>query len=137
METINSIYNNDKNITCYKYNFKNKISTKLKKINNNKKKILIVEGIFAHRLNLNYKQTLNIICQSNQAICYQRRLNRDVLERGRNINEVNSRFTNSWNLFYRNVKRYLRSNKLIYIDSSDKKDYKEIIENIKEFKYKN
>lgn len=129
-DTINSLYRNDKLISFYKYNFKKKRSTRCIK-RNDFKKTLILEGIFAHRLNINYKQSINIICEGNKKICYTRRLNRDLLERDRKMDEVNKRFNKSWYLYYNNLKNYIRSNKVIYINTIDSNNYEQLIRKLK------
>ena len=76
-KAIKSIHNNEEKIILYNYEFKNRKSSKLSKKDKTKTQFLIVEGIFAHRIDIDYKKTINIICQENKEICYQRRLKRD------------------------------------------------------------
>ena len=44
-------------------------------------------------------------------ICFNRRLKRDQLERGRTSKEVERKFNKSWNLFYKNIQNYLNKNR--------------------------
>tara|TARA_Y100001968_G_C19218354_1_gene648369 strand:+ start:200 stop:814 length:615 start_codon:yes stop_codon:yes gene_type:complete len=129
IKTIASIYNKEKYTIFYNYDFKKKKSTKLKREIEYKKsdKIVILEGIFAHRLDVNYKDTINILCEEKKEICYQRRLNRDQLQRKRNKEEIDKRFSKSWNLYYNNLKRYINDNKVILLNQSDIKSYKKLI----------
>tara|TARA_Y100001968_G_C19343144_1_gene710620 strand:+ start:574 stop:1185 length:612 start_codon:yes stop_codon:yes gene_type:complete len=131
--TIHSISNKDRLITFYHYDFKRKLSSRSKmKINyNGENQFLILEGIFSHRLDLNYHETINILCEEKKEICFKRRLKRDQLERGRNIREVNKRFTRSWYLFYQNIKNYLHSNKVITINPVDEISYSKLVYNLK------
>ena len=61
----------------------------------------------------------------------QRRLNRDLLERDRKMDEVNKRFNKSWYLYYNNLKNYIRSNKVIYINTIDSNNYEQLIRKLK------
>ena len=61
-KTIKSIYRNEKTIIFYRYDFKKKKSTKSIKYRTQQTKFLIIEGIFAHRVDLDYKNALNIFC---------------------------------------------------------------------------
>ncbi len=128
IETLNSYYNNT-SVILYNYDFKIKKSTKSlqnsKTCNTNR--ILILEGIFAHRLELNYKQTINIICKEEKNICYQRRLKRDKKERGRKKEEIKKRFNSSWDLYYKNVDKYLKNNEVIEVNTEDKFSYEVLI----------
>ena len=128
-KTIKSIYIKDRLISYYKYDFRGKRSSKSKKIINYKQdnQYLIVEGIFAHRLDLNYQNTVNIVCYELKENCYKRRLERDQLERGRDIREVNKKFNKSWYLYNRNIKKFLNSNKVIYINTYDKNSYTKLV----------
>tara|TARA_Y100001968_G_scaffold87920_1_gene78944 strand:- start:216 stop:827 length:612 start_codon:yes stop_codon:yes gene_type:complete len=133
IKTIKSINNNEGRIILYNYEFKSRKSTKLIKTNKNHIKFLIVEGIFAHRLNLNYKKTINILCQENKEICYQRRLKRDELERGRLRQEVDRKFTKSWNLFFKHLTNPINKYLFYRINTIDKFSYTELITNIYDF----
>lgn len=42
---------------------------------------LILEGIFAHRLDLNYKETINIVCEEEKQICFKRRLKKGSIRK--------------------------------------------------------
>ena len=129
MKTLKCIHNKDRSITSYKYNFKRKDSSK-SKVNINYEggnQFLILEGIFAHRLDLNYKETINIVCAEEKGVCFKRRLKRDQLERGREINDVHQKFDMSWYLFYKNVHRYLNYNDVFSISTQDKISYNKLI----------
>tara|TARA_Y100001968_G_scaffold303293_1_gene317347 strand:+ start:445 stop:1047 length:603 start_codon:yes stop_codon:yes gene_type:complete len=133
LKTIDSIYKRKKEVLFYKYNFKNKISTKsFRNIEiYNLNRFLIVEGIFAHRLGLNYRETINIVCREEKNICYQRRLIRDQLLRGRNSNEINNKFTRSWNLYHQNSRLYINNNNIISLNLNDLVSFNKLIEFIK------
>tara|TARA_Y100001968_G_scaffold148070_1_gene135444 strand:+ start:619 stop:1227 length:609 start_codon:yes stop_codon:yes gene_type:complete len=133
LKTIDSIYKRKKKILFYNYNFKNKISTKsFRNIEiNNLSRFLIVEGIFAHRLDLNYRETINIVCSEEKNMCYQRRLMRDKLLRGRNSNEINKKFTRSWNLYHHNSRLYIKNNNIISVNQNDLISFNKLIELIK------
>lgn len=133
IKTISSIYKKEKYTSFYNYDFSRKISSKstsqIKYRNNNG--FIILEGIFAHRLDLNYNESINILCKENKEICYQRRLKRDQKERNRNKKEVNKKFNKSWNLYFRNLNRYINSNEVISINISDKNCYEKLINKLK------
>ena len=86
-----------------------------------------MEGIFAHRLDLNYNNTFNILCLEDKEICLERRLRRDKLNRGRSEDEIIKRFSSSWNLFDINFKSYIKYKQFIKINTSDKIDYNNLI----------
>ena len=137
--TLNSIHNKDKLITFYQYDFKRKQSSHSKKRINYKgdNQFLILEGIFAHRLDLNYQETINIICEENKEICFKRRLIRDKLERNRNTSEVNRKFTRSWNLFYKNIISYIDINRKISLNPVDKISYDKLVDYLQNITKKN
>ena len=129
MKTLKSIHNKDSSITSYKYNFKRKDSSKSKvRINHEgENQFLILEGIFAHRLALNYNDTINIVCAEEKEICFKRRLKRDQLERGRETSEVSQKFDKSWYLFYKNVHRYLNYYDVFSMITQDKISYNKLV----------
>ncbi len=136
---LRSIHNKDQFITFYNYDYKRKYSSNTK-ININytaNNQFIILEGIFAHRLELNYKDTINIICEEGKEICYKRRLLRDQLERGRKNKEVKKKFSKSWYLFYRNIKEYIEKNKIISLDREDKISYEKLVINLQNLYNKN
>ena len=89
--------------------------------------LLIVEGIFAHRLDLNYNETINIICKEEKETCFKRRLKRDQLERGRDSREVNKKFNKSWYLYYENVQKYLNNFEVLSINTIDMISYDQLV----------
>ena len=137
--TLSAINNKDKLIKFYQYDFKRKQSSYSKKrINyNGDNQFLILEGIFAHRLDLNYQETINIICEEKKEICFKRRLIRDKLERNRNTSEVNRKFTRSWNLFYKNIIRYIDINRKISLNPVDKISYDKLVDYLQNISKKN
>ena len=130
LKTIQSIYNNEKMITIYNYDFNSKKSSKSILYNDNNTKFLIIEGIFAHRLNLNYKNSINILCQQNKETCLQRRLFRDELNRGRRRFEIYKRFGKSWYLFYKNLTILTYTNEVYKINHIDKLTYRKLFNKI-------
>ena len=136
---LTAIHNKDKLITFYQYDFKRKQSSYSKKSIKYKgeNQFLILEGIFAHRLDLNYQETINIICEEKKDICFKRRLIRDKLERNRNTSEVNRKFTRSWNLFYKNIIRYIDINRKISLNPVDKISYDKLVDYLQNISKKN
>ena len=98
------------------------------------KQFIILEGIFAHRLNLNYNETINIVCEEKKEICFKRRIKRDQLERARNCREVNKKFNKSWYLFYLNSHNFLNNNKFIALNPVDKISYDKLVFNLQRLK---
>ena len=129
IRTIRSLYNNERYACFYNYDFTRKISSNSRREIEciNKNRFIILEGIFSHRLDINYKETINIVCNENKEICYERRLKRDQMERKRNKIEINKRFTKSWDLYYRHLKEYLNSNQVISLRTSDKICFEQLI----------
>ena len=132
-KTLRSIYKKQRLITHYKYDFKSKLSSQSQiKINYKEdNQLLILEGIFAHRLSLNYTETINIVCEEEKDICYKRRLTRDKLERGRDSSEVYKKFNKSWYLYYLNVKKFLKNNKVFWINPREEISYDKLVVHIK------
>ena len=129
--TIESIFNNEKTTTFYEYDFKSKKSSKCIRKSQTETKFLIIEGIFSHRIDLNYKASLNIFCQESKEICYQRRLKRDELERGRNKKEVSLKYKKSWNLYFKNINNYTKKNVIYKFSYNDKMSYKKLLIKLK------
>ena len=129
MKTIKSIYNKDSIISFYKYDFKRKKSLHSKiSINYNEcNQFLILEGIFAHRLDLNYQETINIVCEEQKELCFKRRLKRDLQERGRDRREVYKKFNKSWDLFNENIQSYLNNYKVMSINPLDMISYNKLV----------
>ena len=131
--TIRCIYNQDRLISFSNYDFKKKKSSQ-SEINMKYKgenQFLILEGIFSHRLDLNNKDTINIVCEEQKYICFKRRLKRDKLERDRNTEEVSMKFNRSWYLFYKNIKNFKNRNDVITLNPADKISYNKLIVNLK------
>ena len=129
MKTIKSVYNKDRIISFYKYDFKRKNSLHSKiSINYNEcNQFLILEGIFAHRLDLNYQETINIVCEEQKDLCFKRRLKRDLQERGRDRREVYKKFNKSWYLYYENVQKYLNNFEVLTINPLDMISYDQLV----------
>ena len=133
MKTLRSINKKESLITFFKYDFKRKRSSKSKlKINyKDDYQFLILEGVFAHRLGLNYQETINIVCEEEKEICFIRRLKRDQLERGRDNREVFKKFNKSWYLFYDNVQKYINDNIILSLNTLDNISYNNLVLNLK------
>ena len=129
IKTLSSLYNKETLVIFSHYDFKRKKSTQNKiRINyTNDNQFLILEGIFSHRLDLNYNETINIVCESKKDICFKRRLRRDQIERGRNPSEVNKKFNKSWSLFYQHINNFLHTNNVIHINPLDKTSYNKLV----------
>ena len=129
IKTIKSISNSEKDIIFYFYDYKRKKSTKeLKTLEmKNEKSFIILEGIFAHRLNLDYINSINILCKAEKNLCYKRRMERDLLERSENILEVNKKFDKSWFLYKKNINAFKLSNQVDEINPFDPISYQQLI----------
>ena len=129
MKTIKSIYNKDSIISLYKYDFKrkNSLHSKISINYNESNQVLILEGIFAHRLDLNYQDTINIVCEEQKELCFKRRLKRDLQERGRDRREVYKKFNKSWDLFNENIQSYLNKYKVMSINPLDMISYNKLV----------
>tara|TARA_Y100001968_G_scaffold110624_1_gene100119 strand:+ start:299 stop:913 length:615 start_codon:yes stop_codon:yes gene_type:complete len=128
-KTIEAIYMRRNQIKCFQYDFiKKQSSHSIKNISNKgKNQILILEGIFSHRLDLNYSNTVNILCNEDKGLCLKRRLRRDKSNRGRSQGEIIKRFNRAWNLYYINLKPYVNHNEVINLNTSNKINYKNLI----------
>ena len=128
-KTINSIYNKEKFITIYNYDFKTRKSTKLiKEIKyQSDNQFLIIEGIFSHRLEIDYQKTISILCMEKRETCYKRRLIRDQLERGRTIKEVNKKFDKTWDLYFKHLNIDTKNNQALTISQNDDFSYNKLI----------
>ena len=135
IDTISSIINKENSVIFYKYDFKTKKSTKtIKEITYTKDcKLLILEGIFSHRLNINYKDTINILCKDKKEVCYERRIKRDKSERGREEKEVNKKFNKSWDLYFEEFDKYKKKNNIINIDTFNSTSFKNLIREINDY----
>ena len=134
--TIRTIYKKNNLVSFSKYDFKTRNSSKLTKNINYKldNQFLIIEGIFAHRLDLDHQETINIVCEDKKEICCKRRIKRDKEERGRNIVDVKKKFDKAWYLFYQNIQDYLKFNKVIRLNLVDKNSYAKLVLNLKKIK---
>ncbi len=131
INTINSIDNEEKQVKFYNYDFKNKKSSYKTKIVDYKEiDYLLIEGIFSHRLDLNYSNTINILCVGNEHICLERRLKRDKTIRGRDTSEVLKRFRSSCTLYFKNSHEY-RNSRIHKINSIDNEEYSNLILKLK------
>ncbi len=128
-KTLRSLNNKDRLISFYNYDFHRKQSSKSEGTINYEgdNQLLILEGIFAHRLDLNYNETINIVCEEEKDICFKRRLKRDQLERGRDSREVNNKFNVSWYLFHENVQNYLNNFEVLSINPLDIVSYNQLV----------
>ncbi len=128
-KTLRSLHNKDKLISFNNYDFQRKQSSKSEVTINYQgdNQLLILEGIFAHRLDLNYNETINIVCEEEKDICFKRRLMRDQLERGRDSREVNNKFNISWYLFHENVQNYLNNFEVLSINALDMVSYNQLV----------
>ena len=128
-KTLRSLHNKDRLISFYNYDFQRKKSSKTEENINYEgdNQLLILEGIFAHRLDLNHNETINIVCEEEKDICFKRRLKRDQLERGRDSREVNNKFNISWYLFHENVQNYLNNFEVLSINPLDMVAYNQLV----------
>ena len=129
MKNIDSIYKKDKSVYLSKYNFKKRQSSKTPiKINyNGRDQFLILEGVFSHCLDIDYKNSINIVCKEEKNICYKRRLIRDRLDRGRKTKEINKKFNMSWYLFYKNLNNFISRYKVITLNPSNDFSYEKLV----------
>ncbi len=132
-KAISSINKKERLIELCHYDFKKKKSTKSKNSikYNNDNQFLIIEGIFSHRLDLNYHETINILCVEEKGVCLKRRIKRDKLERGRNSIEVNKKFNMSWYLFYQHIKKFLTNHKIISLNPEDNVSFDNLVHYLK------
>ena len=128
-KTLRSLDSKDRLISFYNYDFQRKKSSNTEETINYEgdNQLLILEGIFAHRLDLNYNETINIVCEEEKDICFKRRLKRDQLERGRDSREVNKKFNKSWYLYYENVQKYLNNFEVFSINPLDMISYNHLV----------
>ena len=127
--TIRCIYNKERLISHYKYDFKTKHSSRSQICMDYKgdNQLLILEGIFAHRLDINYEDTINFVCEEQKEICLKRRVKRDQVERNRYSNEVYKKFNKSWYLYKLNVKNFIRKNNVFSINSREELSQNKIV----------
>ena len=139
IKTLISINNKDRLISFYKYDFRRKHSSHSKiRINYNvDSQFIILEGIFSHRLDLNYQETINIVCEEEKEICFNRRLLRDQLDRGRKNSEVYKKFNRSWYLFNKNIKKYIKDYNIISLNPVNNVSYNKLIIKLQKISNKN
>ena len=135
INTLTSILNKEKVIYTYNYDFKTRKSTKkeiILRTSQYRNQIIILEGIFAHRVIKNFKNNIfmNILCIEDKSLCFNRRILRDLLERGREKNEVENRFHKSWEIFQNQSTNFKNNNEIIYINTKEKEKYNNIISKI-------
>ena len=138
IKTIESIKKNQKIINFCSYDFKLKKSTRLlKKLEiNNQNTILIIEGIFAHRLGLDYKNTINILCKEKKQLCYERRLKRDLLYRNSTFGKINKQFEKSWYLYNKYISSYIDFNQIYEVNTFDNISCQKLIIELKKIIHK-
>jgi len=135
IDTLRSILNKENDISTYNYDFKSKKSSKLKMNMKNKSRnqILILEGIFSHRIIKHFESyiMIKILCIENKETCYKRRLRRDLIKRGRKRKEVEKRFEKSWEIFKIHSYNVNNDRDVLYINTKVKKQYESLINKIK------
>ena len=139
INTLDLIFNKNRLISFSHYNFKTQTRSKaLKSINyTGKNQLIILEGIFSHCLDLNYQNTINILCKEEKEICFKRRLIRDQIERNRKSKEINKKFNRSWYLFYKNITEFINTYKVLTINPADNVSYEKLITILKNTKKNN
>ena len=138
-KALKRIYNKESRISLCKYDFKNQNSSESKiSINyEGENQFLILEGIFAHRLDLNYEDTINIVCEEEKEICFKRRLKRDQLEREREKREVYKKFNKSWYLYYVNVKMFFKKYNVLSLNTREVVSYNNLVMQLQNHKKNN
>ena len=138
-KALRSLNNKDRLVSFYRYDFKRKISSQSNIEIDYKEdnQFLILEGIFSHRLDINYQDSINIVCEDKKTSRFKRRLKRDQLERSRDSIEVYRKFNKSWYLFYKNVNNYLHKNKVFTINPLDNVSYNKLVLNLQQQKKNN
>ncbi len=136
MNTLKSINQKDRLVSILRYDFsrKNSSKSKLKIEYEEDNQFLIIEGIFAHRLKLNYDETINIVCEEEKGICFKRRLKRDQLERGRDSKEVYKKFDKSWSIFNKHIKKFIMNYNILLVNPKDQINYNNLLVNLKKQK---
>ena len=133
--TLNSILKNKSNVYSYTYNFKTKKSSRVKLKENQLKtsSLLVLEGIFSHRLINHFENNIlmKILCVEGEKLCFERRLRRDIKYRGRKRFEVETRFKKSWDIYHMHATKFINDTDVITISSGNIKQYKNILETIR------
>ena len=136
INTISSILSKKKYVTFHDYNFITKKSSNVvKKINYKVKDlVVIIEGIFAHRMlpYLKEQVSFKILCIGQKELCYRRRLIRDKEDRGRDKQEVLKKFNKSWKLYYKNSQKYRNQKHIFLINTFDNLSYNDLISKLNE-----
>ena len=102
---FNFIINNGKLNHSYFYDFEKKIRRKYL-IERNNLKVLIIEGIFAKESlgDFNPCNCFFIEMKISKDNCMNRAIQRDINERGKNKEEAEINFLNSWKYYYEKIK---------------------------------
>ena len=114
IKDIKEIINKKRIKHIYKYNFRNKKTTKT--ANNSKEiKSLIIEGIFSTKLLelINKENLLLVNLKTKKKECLKRILIRDKEERGKSEQRIMKDFIKSWDIYHR------RKNEIIKIKKSN------------------
>ncbi len=140
--TLISILNKEKLIYRYNYDFRRRKSTKkeiIKHSDQSTNQIVILEGIFAHRLITDFEKHIfmKILCIEDKSLCFKRRIQRDLIERGRERKEVEERFQKSWEIFHNQSNKYRKGNNLICLKKENKEQFINIINRIENLNLKN
>ncbi len=142
IHTLSSILNKEEHIYSYNYDFRTRKSTKKEIIritNQSTNQIVILEGIFAHRIIKKFRNQIlmKILCIEDKSLCFKRRIQRDVIERGRKRKEVEERFQRSWDIFSNQSSDFKKDNQIIYLNKKDEEKYNKIIKRIEMLNLKN
>ena len=121
---FNFIINNGKLKHSYFYDFEKKIIRKYL-IERNNLKILIIEGIFAKESlgDFNPCNCFFIEMKISKDNCMNRAIRRDINERGKNKEEAEINFLNSWKYYYEKNKKTKnkKRNEFFYSKQNDLK----------------
>ena len=112
-QDISMIIKENRSYHTYKYNFKNKTITKIKK-NLINIKYLIIEGIFSNEF-LSYlfeNNHLYVNLEIKKSECLERILKRDPQERGKSRLKIIKSFHKSWLIYYKREHRNFINKKL-------------------------
>ena len=135
IEDIYQVVNGNTNIKYNKYDFitKRSYKRKLKLKNNIEPKWLIIEGIFSFELIYKFNNyiDLKILLTASKDKCLERRIKRDVNERGRKINEIEKRFKKGWEIFHSKInKKINESNNILILENNQQLEIKKVLEKL-------